>query len=271
MIQELVNSHDYYIDGPLTHPYEAIQMGNGDIGANINIYSHELKLTLGKSDVWDAKFDGRPEEFVLKHDDLIGMMNKFDRDLVSGKDFPLTSEYYNYQLTGDGNHGPFPKRAGAVRVYHPGLSNTRVSTHVDIYTGLLETRFTFPSGELLIKTFIEKGANKLWLTVEGTGDVPWVALIVEKEPDDVDRHLPFPGIRDWASDKDIGILTQEIPGGFGVDDFEWSIAGGFPKQETGIDTYYLELHSFRCRYYCAVSEGKRAVIDRKSTRLNSSH
>ena len=259
-MQKLVNAHDFYIEGPLTHPYESIQMGNGDIGASVNIYSHEIKITLAKSDIWDAKYDGQPEKYVLKHDDLIAMMKERDRDLVSGKDFPQTSAYYTNTFIGDGNHGPYPKRAGAVRVYHPGLSNTRCSTRLDIYTGMLETRYHFPSGELLIKTFIEKNVNRLWMTVEGTGDIPWVGLIVEKEPDDVDRNIPMPSIKSWESDKDTGILTQKFPGGFGVDDFEWSLAGGFPKKEEGIDADYVELHAYRCRYYCAVTEGKKAIM-----------
>ena len=78
MLKRHVNAHDYYVDGPLTHPFESIQMGNGDIGASVNIYPHELKITLAKSDIWDAKYDGRPEESVLKHDDLISLMNKLE-------------------------------------------------------------------------------------------------------------------------------------------------------------------------------------------------
>ena len=46
MNQKLVNAHDYYINGLLTHPFESIQMGNGDISASVNIYNHELKITL---------------------------------------------------------------------------------------------------------------------------------------------------------------------------------------------------------------------------------
>ena len=259
-MQKKVNSHDYYIDGSLTHPYEAIRMGNGDIGASVNVYPHELKITLAKSDVWDYKFDGRPEEEVLTHDDLIKMVNRLDRDPVIWEDYLGLPTNYNFAFRGDKNHGPFPKRAGAVRVYHPGLSNTHVSTHLDIYTGLLETRFKFVDGELIIKAFIEKGVNRLWLTVEGTGVVPWVALIIEKEPDNVDRSIPLPEIYALESDNCTGLLTQKIPGGFGVDDFEWSLAGGFPAKAEGIDTNYLELHAWRCRYSCMVKEGKRAIM-----------
>ena len=259
-MQKQVNLHDYYIEGPLTHPYEAIRMGNGDIGASVNIYPHELKITLAKSDVWDYKFDGRPEEEVLTHDDLIKMMNTLNRDLINWEDYQGLPTNYNFAFKGKENHGPFPKRAGAVRVYHPGLANTHVSTHLDIYTGLLKTRFKFSDGELLISIFIEKGENRLWLTVEGSGVVPWVALIVEKEPDNVDRSIPLPDIYTFESDSDMGMLTQKIPGGFGVDDFEWSLAGGFPAKAEGIDTNYLELHAWRCRYYCMVKEGKRAIM-----------
>ena len=260
MLQKLINAHDFYIDGPLTHPFESIQMGNGDIGASVNLYPHELKITLAKSDVWDAKFDGQPEKYVLKHDDLIDLVETLDRDIYPGRDYHQTSEYYNFYFDGDRNHGPYPKRAGAIRVYHAGLSNTKCSIRLDIYTGMLEAKFKFPNGELLVKAFIEKGENRIWVTVEGTGDIPWVGLIVEKEPDDVDRSIPMPDIHRWEPDKETGILTQRIPGGFGVPDFQWSLAGGFPKKEPGIDADYVELHAYRCRYYCAVTEGKKAVM-----------
>ncbi|HML47906.1 MAG TPA: hypothetical protein PKE04_14280, partial [Clostridia bacterium] len=256
--RERISAHDYRIEGPLTHPYESIQMGNGDVGASVNIYTHEVKLTLGKSDVWDAKYDGRAEETALTHDDLLQMMREKQRDLEPGQDYLIHSKYYNFFFRGDENHGPYPKRAGAVRVYHPGLSNTKVSTRLSLLTGLLETRFGFPKGELVLKAFIEQGHNRLWLTVEGTGELPWVALIVEKEPDDVDRSIPFPAI--GFGDSHTGILTQTIPGGFDVDPFTWSLAGGFPQREEGIDVHALELHAYRCRHYCAVREGKRAIL-----------
>jgi len=260
MLQELVNTHDFYIEGPLTHPYESIHMGNGDIGASVNLFPHELKITLAKSDIWDAKFNGDPEASVLKHDDLIDLMNRVDRDLKD-EEYNFGSDYYNFWFQGDGNHGPYPKRAGAIRIYHPGLSNTKCSAHLDIYTGMLTAKFKFPAGELIVKAFLENGTNRVWVTVEGSGSVPWVGLILEKEPDDVDRHIPMPDIGWWGdSIREIGILTQKIPGGFGVDDFQWSLAGGFPQAKDGIDVDYVELHAYRCRYYCSVSEGKRAIF-----------
>jgi hypothetical protein len=232
-------------------------MGNGDIGASINIYSHEVKITLAKSDVWDARYDGRSEETVLTHDDLIRRVRE-EGDLDRHKDYLEHSRYYNFGFKGDENHGPNPKRMGAIRVYHPGLSNTKVTTHIDILRGILETRFGFPKGVLVIRFFVQRGESRLWLTVEGTGELPWVALIVEKEPDEVDRSFPFPEIQDLGDH--VGVLTQKIPEGFGVDAFQWSLAGAFPEKQEGIDAGYLELHAFRCREYCAIGESRRAVL-----------
>ena len=55
----------------MTHPYESIRLGNGDIGASVNIYPHEIRITLAKSDIWDSRLNANPKETVLKHDDLI--------------------------------------------------------------------------------------------------------------------------------------------------------------------------------------------------------
>jgi hypothetical protein len=190
--KQQISAHDFFIDGPLTHPFESLQTGNGDIGASVNIYSHEVKITLAKSDVWDARFGGDPEGTVFKQDDVVAQLS--ERDLLPFRDYPPHSDYYDYEFRANKNHGPFPKRVGAVRVYHPGLSNTKVNTHLSILTGTLDVRFGFPKGELLITAFVQRGKNKLWLSVEGKGEIPWVSIIMEKEPDDADRSLPFPEI-----------------------------------------------------------------------------
>jgi hypothetical protein len=62
-----ISQHDYIIDGVLTHPFESIHLGSGKLGASVNIYPypHEIKIVLGKADVWDARLESYPEDDVL--------------------------------------------------------------------------------------------------------------------------------------------------------------------------------------------------------------
>ncbi|MBE0655069.1 MAG: hypothetical protein IH594_14805, partial [Bacteroidales bacterium] len=46
--------HPMVHEGLLTNPQEGLVIGNGDLGASVQIFSHELKLNLGKNDVWDV-------------------------------------------------------------------------------------------------------------------------------------------------------------------------------------------------------------------------
>ena len=41
-------------DKVITNPYEGMIIGNGDLAANVNIFSHEIVLSLAKNDIWDS-------------------------------------------------------------------------------------------------------------------------------------------------------------------------------------------------------------------------
>jgi len=264
---ERIAKHNFEIVGPLTHPFESVHIGNGDIGASINVYSHEIRITLGKSDVWDARYDGRPEEAVLKHDDLIQMMKEKNRDLHSlyleeletqrsanETDYLFESPAYNRPpYLGS----PMPKRAGCIRLYHPGLSNTLVTSSLRLSDGIFESRFSFASGTLLVRTFVERNHNRVWLEVESDGETPWFALIVEKEPDDADATMPLPVIDFENNNWTIG---QCIPAGFGIDEFNWFLAPVFPQKGSDIDTHNVEQHAWRLRQYCSLEAGAKTAL-----------
>jgi len=280
--RERIANHDYVIDGVLAHPYESIQMGNGDIGASINIFPHEVKITLAKSDIWDARFDGKPEQDVLTHDNLIKMMAEKNRDLLNVWDTndEKAADYYVDRLVDMPQphlDGPSPKRAGSISIYHPGLSNTKVQTRVSLENGILQTRFFFSKGELIVSAFAERGENRFWLHVESKGETPWFAISVEKQPDQSNPTIPAPvlcgayGAREKSTEYSHPLPTldevdttftieQTVPAGFDIDEFTWCMAAAFPKSSEGVDAGYIEEHVYKLRQYCALEPGKSTVL-----------
>ncbi len=255
-----ISQHDYRVEGPLTHPYESIHIGNGDIGASVNIYPHEIKITLAKSDIWDARFQGDPENCALKHDDLIQLVQEKGRDLYCEWDGVDTVDYAVDLLASRNAHttGPAAKRAGCIRLYHPGLSNTRVETQVRLIDGVVVCRFYFPEGQLIVRAFAERGGSRFWMETEAQGETPWFALNVEKEPDDSDPNMPLPVVC-WEN-QELPTISQTIPAGYGIDEFSWHLAAAFPKSAPGIDAGVVEHHAWRLRQYCALQPGKKAVL-----------
>ena len=258
--RDRIGEHDFFVDGPLTHPFEGIHIGNGDIGGSVNIYPHEIKITLAKSDIWDARFDGKADEHVLTQDDLIKLMAEKDRDLFCAWDGKDTVDYEVDYLASNKAHsgGPCLKRAGCVRLYHPGLSNTQVQTKVRLIDGVVECRFLFKMGALVVRAFIEKEGSRFYMEVESEGETPWFAFIVEKEPDEADITMPLPG--QFVDSECIANLSQLIPGAHDIGDFSWYLTSAFPQIGEGVDVGAVEHFAWRHRQYCSLEPGKTARL-----------
>ena len=71
-------------DGPLTSYHDGLILGNGDLGAVAYGNQWEFKLTTGKNDVWDARFDSDAEADILKHDDLIELIEEYGVETFRG-------------------------------------------------------------------------------------------------------------------------------------------------------------------------------------------
>ena len=71
-------AHPIVHEGLLTSPQEGLVIGNGDLAASIQIYSHELKLNLGKNDVWDVRHDSPTitEDIAITQDELISYVRE---------------------------------------------------------------------------------------------------------------------------------------------------------------------------------------------------
>jgi alpha-L-fucosidase 2 len=254
-----INKHDLRFNGLLTNPYEGLLIGNGDVGACATVLSNELNIVLGKNDAWDSRFDSVTEDDVLTHDDLL----RYERDygfswkLDADDHAKHTQESIEWENKPEGLHVPYetkpskhyypsPKRIGYVKVQHPGYSDTTVHTRLDLVRGVLETTYTFPSGgKLLIEVFVQRDANSVRLKLTADGIIPWIRLIMGKQPDAKFRHVPIPSIQridDWK-----GIVSQIIPEAFDVPEFGWHLAGQFPdKHAEPIEEWALELRQ-TCR------------------------
>ncbi len=75
--------HGIKIPGLITNPVDGLVIGNGDLGATVNVFSHEFRLTIGKNDVWDARLPYTSEEIAIKHDDLIRYVEKNGLEMFS--------------------------------------------------------------------------------------------------------------------------------------------------------------------------------------------
>ena len=258
-----IRRHDLRFSGTITNPYEGFILGNGDVGACVNLLSHEFSVVLGKNDAWDARYDSITEEDVLKHDDLIryereyGFSWKIDadshhlhtQDSIEWENKP-EGLYVPYESKDTGRTFPSPKRIGYIKVQHPGYSNTQVDTRVNILHGILETIYTFPSGgKLIVEMFVRRDANAVHLRLTAEGRVPWVRLVLGKQPDSRFRDIPLPELA--RAGERLGIVSQRIPGEYDVPEFRWHLAGKFPDAHAKP----LEEWALEFRQVCLLNDG----------------
>jgi hypothetical protein len=215
--------HPLVHQGLLTNPQEGLVLGNGDLGANVLIYSHELHLNLGKNDVWDARYSSptTTEEVAVTQDELIQHVREHGE--VSGEFIFRSGE------PGDPDIHYSPLRVGAIRIVHPGWSETSVQSTLEIAKGTLEVAYTFPTGTLRIHTFIHREKNILVLRTSADGKVPWFSIILERDPGRWNKALPPLEVH-YDSETSTGILSQTVPGRFEVDPFSWHVAASFPDE-----------------------------------------
>jgi|GEM_PF-3195086 len=64
-------------DGALTSYHEGLIPGNGDLGAVAYGNQWEFRLSFGKNDVWDARFESDAEADIRKHDDLTELIEEY--------------------------------------------------------------------------------------------------------------------------------------------------------------------------------------------------
>jgi hypothetical protein len=217
------SAHPLIHKGLLTNPQEGLVLGNGDLGANVLIYSHELKINLGKNDVWDVRYASptTTEEVAVTHDELIQHVRE------NGE----VSEEFIFRAgePGDPDIHYSPLRVGAVRIVHPGWSETQVQSKVEMDKGTLEVAYAFPTGTLRIHAFIHRQKNILVLRTAAEGKVPWFSIILERDPGRWNRALP-PLEVDHDPETAEGILSQTVPGHLEVAPFTWHVAASFPDE-----------------------------------------
>jgi hypothetical protein len=198
------SAHPMVHDGLLTSPHEGLVIGNGDLAASVQIFSHELKLNLGKNDVWDVRYStpSKTEDVAITQDELIQHVR--EHGVVSRKFLKKP------QKKGDPVfHAPL--RVGAIRIAHPGWSETKVRSKVLIDRGTLEVEYQFPRGTLRLTAFIHREKNIVVLRASADGQVPWFTIIAEREPGIRNGDLP-PLVVKNDPKAYRGTLSQTVPG-----------------------------------------------------------
>ena len=215
--------HPMVHEGLLTNPQEGLVIGNGDLGASVQIFSHELKLNLGKNDVWDVRYDSptTTEDIAITQDELIRYVREHGT---------VSPEFlYKPEKPGDPDIHFSPLRVGAIRIVHPGWSETGIHSKVDIEMGTIEVEYAFPTGKLRIIAFIHREKNIVVLRASAEGLVPWISIFVERDPGTWNSALPPLEVQ-HDPETYCGLLSQTIPGRYEVDPFTWHIAASFPDE-----------------------------------------
>lgn len=137
-------AHPMIHEGLLTNPTEGLVIGNGDLAASVQIFSNELKLNLGKNDVWDTRYNtpSKTEEVAVTQDELIAYVE--EHGVVS-------TELLNKPKKKGEPVVHSPLRVGAIRIVHPGWSKINVRSQVRIDRGTFESKYQFPNGTLRFK------------------------------------------------------------------------------------------------------------------------
>ncbi|MBT5700892.1 MAG: hypothetical protein HOI67_05530 [Gammaproteobacteria bacterium] len=215
-------AHPLIHEGLLTNPTEGLVIGNGDLAASVQIFSNELKLNLGKNDVWDTRYNSpsKTVDVAVTHDELIAYVE--EHGAVSAKLLNKPKQKGEPVF-----HSPL--RVGAIRIAHPGWSGTKVSSKVRIDRGTLEAEYQFPSGTLRFTTFIHREKNIVMLRASAEGQVPWFTIIVEREPGITNGELPPLRVKNDPKAFS-GTLSQTVPGLYETPPFSWHVAASFPDQ-----------------------------------------
>ena len=244
---------DIVWDGPLMSYHEGLILGNGDLGGVLYGNQWELKLSLGKNDVWDARFDSDAEDDILTHDDLIRLVEEYGVEAFrSGQTGDLGGDLPQWMLNPVGKKAvpsdirtvyatpayyekgrycrPCTKRVGEIVFVGPGLSTTPMKSRLRIGEGVFSVAFEYTDqARIEVEGFIWAESNVLCLRVKIEGDMKWgkwSRLVMRKFPDAVDASIPDP-VLETPYDQIVS-LTQEIPGDEVIDPFAWTLAGAVP-------------------------------------------
>lgn len=258
--------HSLCFEGPITNLQVAPAIGNGDVGAVVQVFQNEFRLHLGKNDIWDSRFDHVAEDWVVTQDDLIEMSEEYGFRLEGGayggkptfdKKPPKRLRFIRRGPSWDRDTFPCPKPAGLVRVFNVGGTTTKVSTKVDVSNGVVISRFGAEPGKpgdaLIVEAFVDKNKNAIRVKVRNEGGYNSVRLCIEKRPDSIDATMPAPKAA-VLSDY-VGLVTQTIPAEHGADEFSWALAGSFPKPAKGRTVEPVEQQAYRIYQVCNIEAG----------------
>lgn len=261
-------AHALVFDGPVNNLHEAPALGNGDLGALVQLFQNEFRLHLAKNDIWDARFDHVTAEHVVTQDDLRRLSRDYGFRLEGGaydgkpvydRQPPPGRRYVDHGPGWDKQPFPCPKPAGLIRILHSGSCSTKIHTVVDIRNGVVTAEFAMDFGwhgraRLTVEAFVDRRTNAVRLRLSQAGQQGGLRLCVEKPPDSMDASLPPPHAQ--AFDAWSGAVTQTIPAGHGAKAFAWHLAAAFPQPAAGRQARPVQAHPHRLWQTCQLQPGQ---------------
>ncbi|MCX5662199.1 MAG: hypothetical protein NTW19_21180 [Planctomycetota bacterium] len=262
------DGHALRFEGCVTNIHEAPVLGNGELAAAVQLFQDEFRLHLGKTDVFDARFDFDTKASIFRQEAMIRASRDFGFRLEGStygarpawdRTPPPELAYPDDKQGWDRHVFPCPKPAGLVRILHSGSHSTQIETVVDIAKGTVRSRFAMEfdwhgRGELEIEAFVEAERNVVRMRVTRRGNLGHFWLLVEKPIDRLDASMPLPEVKrdgDWA-----GTVTQRVPAGFGAEAFAWHLEGAFAKPGPGRTVGPVEAQVYALAQRCALEPGQ---------------
>ncbi len=264
--------HALVIDGPVNNIQEAPAIGNGDLGALVQVFQDEFRLHLAKNDIWDARFDHVAKDGVVTQDDLIRMSKEYGFRLEGGaysgkpvfdRQPPKGLRYVDRNSGNDKHVFPCPKPAGRIRILNAGTNSTKIRTVLDIRNGVVTSEFEMEfgwhgTGLLRVEAFVDRDTNTVRVRLGQERMLGSVRICIEKMPDSIDATIPAPRVR--LENESCGTVTQRIPAGYGAKAFEWHLAGAFPEPGKNRGARPIVAHPYRLWQSCELQPGTRIEL-----------
>lgn len=233
----LLQEAAYTFEGCLTNPLEGLVLGNGDMAAVVTVMQHEIRFQLSKSDCWDSRYQDTHAQDIMTHDQLIRWEKEYGFQWPTPVECDVPSPTWrenpeNLQVNyasrsfADYMHGANPKPMGTFVLRHNGLYGVKLWGKLDLATGVVTVNCDFQKGILKVQAFVSRSSNALHIRAESIGVIPKLQLILEKYPDNAEASTPLPVHE--IDGEEHAWMTQTIPAGCGVEEFQWCLAANYP-------------------------------------------
>jgi hypothetical protein len=179
--------HPIVHDGPAVDFFAGAVLGNGGLGAIVCTRPDALVIHFGHNDVWDIRLAEASREQLGTFAQVFAKVRAIDPKLPRLEDDPWFRDYC--QMASNPYSKPYPRPfpcGSLVLGFDP--RDTEVLGHrLDLATGVCAVTLLWRGVQRIVKIFVERPADRLWVAVyDGAGapaDAPFLRVRVLPDPE----------------------------------------------------------------------------------------